>query len=66
MTHERHSQLALPDLKLHDDSHSRSKVVRNARWLTWLVVLLLLLGLGRTLLVRRSEAAHSGGARAPA
>jgi len=56
MTQDRHAQQGLPELKLHETPHARERVVRGARLLTVLFLLLLLLGLGRTLWMRRSEA----------
>jgi RND family efflux transporter MFP subunit len=58
MTQERHAQQGLPEFKLHDEAQHlrRGKVVRGARWLALLAVLLLLLGLGRTLFGRWAEA----------
>ncbi len=57
MTEKRHAHQGLPDLKLLDPEHHRTRgsVVRAARLATLIVVVLLLLGLGRTLFVRWSE-----------
>jgi len=57
MTEERHAHQGLPDLKLLDPEHHRTRgsVVRTACLLALIVVVLLLLGLGRTLFVRWSE-----------
>jgi len=57
MTEERHAHQGLPDLKLLDPEHNRTRgsVVRTARLVTMIIVALLLLGLGRTLFVRWSE-----------
>lgn len=54
MTEQRHAHQGLPDLKLSDPEHKqgRGSVVRKARRLTMLVLVLLALGLGRTLLSR--------------
>jgi len=59
MTNQRHSLQGLPEFHLHGTTqeNSRGKVVRTARWITLLIVLLLLAGLGRALLVRRANAA---------
>ncbi len=54
MTDQRHSHQGLPQFHLHD--HSRSKVVRSARLITALIILLLLVGLGRAVLLRRANA----------
>ena len=58
MTKQRHSLQGLPEFHLHGTAQEsgRGKVVRTASWLTVMVVLLLLLGLGRALLVRRANA----------
>ena len=57
MTEERHAQQGLPDLKLLDPEHHRTRgtVVRTARLTTLIIVVLLMLGLGRTLFARWSE-----------
>jgi len=57
MTEERHTHQGLPDLKLLDPEHHRTRgsVVRTARLVALIVVVLLMLGLGRTLFVRWSE-----------
>ena len=60
MTHERHTQQGLPDLKLHEPSLGRARVVRQFRVLLVLIVLVLLLGLARTLWTRGSEATMLG------
>ena len=58
MTDQRHSHQGLPQFHLHGSTQdiSRSKVVRTARWITVIVLLLLLTGLGRALLARRANA----------
>jgi RND family efflux transporter MFP subunit len=58
MTDQRHSHQGLPEFHLHGATResSRSKVVRTARWVAVIVVVLLLLGLGRALLARRANA----------
>lgn len=57
MKNERHAHLGVPEFKLHDPEHDRSrqKVVRTARIATLAVVLLLLVGLGWSLFARWSE-----------
>ena len=65
MTEERHAHQGLPDLKLLDPEHQRTRgsVVRTARLVTLIIVVLLALGLARTLFARWS-ASHELEARA--
>lgn len=65
MTEERHAHQGLPDLKLLDPEHHRTRgsVTRTARLVTLGIIILLMLGLGRTLFARWS-ANHALEARA--
>ncbi|MGO8755218.1 MAG: efflux RND transporter periplasmic adaptor subunit [Gallionellaceae bacterium] len=57
MTDQRHSLQGLPEFHLHGPTQqSRSKVVRTARLVAVVVIVLLLLGLCRALLARRANA----------
>jgi RND family efflux transporter MFP subunit len=58
MTDQRHSLQGLPEFHLHGTHQegSRSQVVRTARRVGLLVVVLLLIGLGRALFVRHANA----------
>lgn len=58
MTDQRHSHQGLPEIHLYGSAqeNSRRQVVRTARWVTMAIVVLLLLGLGWALLVRRANA----------
>lgn len=58
MTDQRHSHQGLPEFHLYGAAQesSRHQVVRTARWVTVAIVVLLLLGLGWALLVRRANA----------
>ena len=57
MIEKRQAHQGLPDFKLHDKEHKRGRaqVIRFARKVTLLFVLLLLTGLGRTLSIRWSD-----------
>lgn len=57
MTEERHGHQGLPDFHLLDPESNRTRgsVVRKARLATLIIVVLLVLGLGRTLMARWSE-----------
>ncbi|MBV5328463.1 MAG: biotin/lipoyl-binding protein, partial [Chlorobium sp.] len=57
MIEKRQAHQGLPDFKLYDKEHKRgrAKVVRFARNVALVFVLLLLTGLGRTLFIRWSE-----------
>ena len=57
MTDKRHGQQGIADCQLHDpkNGHRRSSIVRAARNVALIFVLLLVLGLGRTLFSRWSE-----------
>lgn len=57
MIEKRQAHQGLPDFKLHDQEHKRGRaqVIRFARNVTLLFVLLLLTGLGRTLSIRWSD-----------
>jgi len=58
MTHERHAQQGLPDMKLHDQQQHfhRERVVKRTRGVAIVVAVLLLGGLARTLYARWDEA----------
>ena len=58
MTDQRHSQQGLPEIHLYGSAQesSRHQVVRTARWVAVIVVVLLLLGLAWALFVRHANA----------
>jgi len=57
MTEKRHVHQGLPDFKLHDPEHNRGrdKVIRFVRLATLVVIILLLVGLARSLFTRWSD-----------
>ncbi|MBV8122698.1 MAG: efflux RND transporter periplasmic adaptor subunit [Burkholderiaceae bacterium] len=57
MTHERHTQQGLPEMKLHDDQQHlhRERVVKHTRRIAFVIAALLLGGLARTLYARWDE-----------
>jgi len=57
MTEKRHVHQGLPDFKLHDPEHNRGrdKVIRFVRLVTLVVIILLLVGLARSLFTRWAD-----------